>query len=405
MIIVLMSSGTEVAKTASDIILMDDSFSNIVVAIKTGRCVNDSVRKFVQFQLSVNVAAILLTFVSAIASSSDGSILSAVQLLWVNLIMDTFAALALATDPPTDSSLDRKPSRKSEPLINVDMTKMILIQAIYQCIVCFVLHFAGLQILGEESTPGSEAELRTLVFNVFVFCQIFNQINCRRLDRKFNVFEGFFKNYWFMGIFLIMCGGQVLIVEVGGAAFQVTRIYGRDWAISIIAGLLSFPIGVLVRLIPTEPIYRFLIRCKIYQDPSKLPTITQEEEDVEGLNRFEYNPALETITDNLKTYNTIRGGRIRGSSIVLKSRSKRLREADIQLPTLLTMVPTVIAGTVGAGATWLTQAMHPSEMADPASQDPSRSTAELFAGKVQMHPDTDPSDPLFAKFGIDPMEK
>jgi Ca2+-transporting ATPase len=71
------------------------------------------------------------------------------------------------------------------------------------------------------------------------------------------------------------------------------------------------------------------------------------------------------------------------------------------------MVPTVIAGTVGAGATWLTQTLKPEEMANPASQDPSRSTAELFAGKVQMHPDTDPSDPLFAKFGIDPkkMEK
>lgn len=394
-------SGTEVAKTASDIILMDDAFSNIVVAIKTGRCVNDSVRKFVQFQLSVNVAAIILTFVSAIASSSDGSILSAVQLLWVNLIMDTFAALALATDPPTDSSLDRKPSRKSEPLINVDMAKMILIQAIYQCIICFVLHFAGHTILKQESSPGNDAELRTLVFNVFVFCQIFNQINCRRLDRKFNVFEGFFKNYWFMGIFLIMCGGQVLIVEVGGAAFQVTRIYGRDWAISIIAGLISFPIGVVVRLIPTEPIYRFLIRMRIYQDPSKLPTITQEEEDVEN-SKFEYNPALENLKDNLKTYDTIRGGRIRGSSIVLKSRSKRLREADIQLPTLLTMVPTVIAGTVGAGAHWLTSNLDPEKMADPASQDPSRSTAELFAGKVQMHPDTDPNDPLFSKFGIDP---
>lgn len=195
---------------------MNDSFANIVVAIKTGRCVNDSVRKFVQFQLSVNVAAIILTFVSAIESSAKGSILSAVQLLWVNLIMDTFAALALATDPPTESSLDRKPSRQSEPLINVEMAKMILAQAAYQCVACFTLHFAGYRILGTNPyDSGDQAELRTLVFNVFVFCQIckrhfkvpslfpVNQINCRRLDRKMNIFEGLFRNYWFMGIFLI----------------------------------------------------------------------------------------------------------------------------------------------------------------------------------------------------------
>lgn len=168
-----LGSGTEVAKTASDIILMDDSFSNIIVAIKTGRCVNDSVRKFIQFQLSVNIAAIILTFVSAIESRAKQSILSAVQLLWVNLIMDTFAALALATDPPTDSSLDRKPSRSSEPLITPDMGKMILFQAIYQCIVCFVLHFAGHRLLGTNAdSVAAQAELRTLVFNVFVFCQI-----------------------------------------------------------------------------------------------------------------------------------------------------------------------------------------------------------------------------------------
>ncbi|KAH9446324.1 hypothetical protein Pst134EA_030245 [Puccinia striiformis f. sp. tritici] len=98
-------SGTEVAKEASDIILMDDNFSSIVSAIMWGRCVNDSVKKFLQFQLSVNITAVLITFITSIASDSETSILTAVQLLWVNLIMDTFAALALATDPATRESL------------------------------------------------------------------------------------------------------------------------------------------------------------------------------------------------------------------------------------------------------------------------------------------------------------
>ena len=97
--------------------------------------------------------------------------------------MDTFAALALATDPATMTSLDRKPDRKNAPLITVDMLKMILIQALYQIIVCLVLHFVGLEILGLEHTDANEADLRTLVFNCFVFCQIckwsFSSIWCR----------------------------------------------------------------------------------------------------------------------------------------------------------------------------------------------------------------------------------
>src|SRR6185437_6738924 len=109
-------AGTEVAKEASAIILMDDNFSSIVKAIMWGRSVNDAVKKFLQFQLTVNVTAVLLTFISAISSDEEKSVLKAVQLLWVNLIMDTFAALALATDPPTPELLNRKPEPRTAPL-------------------------------------------------------------------------------------------------------------------------------------------------------------------------------------------------------------------------------------------------------------------------------------------------
>lgn len=101
-------AGTEVAKEASDIILMDDNFASIVHAIMWGRCVNDAVRKFLQFQISTNITAVVITFVTAVASDSESSVLSAVQLLWINIIMDTFAALALATDPASPALLDRK---------------------------------------------------------------------------------------------------------------------------------------------------------------------------------------------------------------------------------------------------------------------------------------------------------
>ena len=196
-------AGTEVAKEASDIILMDDNFSSIVKAIMWGRCVNDAVRKFLQFQISTNVTAVVITFVSAVASVDETSVLSAVQLLWINIIMDTFAALALATDPASEQLLDRKPDKKHAPLFSVDMYKMILLQSVYQITITLVFHFLGLQILGLESTTQNNGIVKTLVFNAFVFAQIFNSVNCRRLDNKLNIFEGVIHNPYFMGITLL----------------------------------------------------------------------------------------------------------------------------------------------------------------------------------------------------------
>lgn len=201
-----------------------------------------------------------------------------------------------------------------------------------------------------------------------------------------------------------MVGGQILIVEFGGAAFQVTRIYGRDWAISIIAGLVALPVGAFVRILPTEPIERFLIKCRIYRDPNSLPEYTPDMDD-EETTKYEYNPALEDVQTKLSTYANIRGGRLRGDGIVMKSRRARMKEANIQPASLLAMVPTVIAGTIGAGAHWINNPSASANalgLSNPAGQDPSRSQAELYAGKVQLHPDTDPNDPMFAKFGISP---
>lgn len=170
-------AGTEVAKEASSIILLDDNFASIVKGLMWGRAVNDSVKKFLQFQLTVNITAVVLTFVSAVASSKQESVLNAVQLLWVNLIMDTFAALALATDPPARSVLDRKPDRKSAPLITLRMAKMIIGQAICQLVITFVLNFGGKTLLGWYGDSEHDTkQLKTLVFNTFVWLQIFNEI-------------------------------------------------------------------------------------------------------------------------------------------------------------------------------------------------------------------------------------
>ncbi|RAL15509.1 putative calcium-translocating P-type ATPase(PMCA-type) [Aspergillus homomorphus CBS 101889] len=265
-------AGTEVAKEASSIVLLDDNFKSIVTAIAWGRAVNDAVAKFLQFQITVNITAVILTFVSSLSSSDNQSVLNAVQLLWVNLIMDTFAALALATDAPTEKILDRKPVAKSASLFTVIMWKMILGQAIYQLAITFMLYFGGKQIIGSQlGSKNPELVLDTIVFNTFVWMQIFNEFNNRRLDNKLNIFEGMFRNYWFLGINCIMVGGQIMIIFVGGDAFGVTRLNGIQWAICIICALGCLPWAVVLRIIPDRPCeiaLDFAVRCiKFVTDP------------------------------------------------------------------------------------------------------------------------------------------
>ncbi|KAH7919721.1 Ca-transporting ATPase [Leucogyrophana mollusca] len=378
-------AGTEVAKEASDIILMDDNFSSIVKAIMWGRCVNDAVRKFLQFQISTNVTAVVITFVSAVASASETSVLSAVQLLWINIIMDTFAALALATDPASPVLLDRKPDKQSAPLFTVDMYKQILLQSTYQIIVTLIFHFLGLQILGFEPTSGNDTIVQTLVFNAFVFAQIFNSVNSRRLDKKLNIFEGITRNYYFMAITLLEIAVQALIVSVGGAAFQVTRIGGREWGISLALGVVSIPLGALIRMLPNEPFEKLFVLLRLLPNHEVLPTIRPD---------AEWNEAIELVRDNLATFAGLRGGRIRSSSFVVKSRSARVHEerrAALPLPSIMTMVPSLIASSIGAG--WAPHAR--GSLSDPARYDPSRSSAALWEGKFQIHPDTKPDDPLY----------
>lgn len=389
-------AGTEVAKEASDIVIMDDSFASIVKAIIWGRCVNDSVKKFLQFQLSVNVTAVIITFFTAVISDSEESVLSAVQLLWVNLIMDTFAALALATDPATESSLDRKPESKYAPLLTAEMIKMILIQALYQIVICFVLHYAGLSIIGLEDNDDTRAELKALVFNVFVFAQIFNMINNRRLDRKFNIFEGFFKNYWFMFIFAVMVGGQILIVEFGGAAFQVTRLNGRDWGISLIAGFMSIPIGAIARMLPTRPLERLLIMTHLYPDPNNLPLFSQEAEDEAA--QYAYDPVLSKAKDDLSLFTTIRSGsRVRLNPLVRRSRARKMRKANLRYPDLLTMAPSLLLGAVAAGSRWV-YPISSNEGREGQPQDMQKPT-QPWQGTLTFHPETDANSPIYQKYG------
>ncbi|KAH7160996.1 hypothetical protein EDB81DRAFT_714091 [Dactylonectria macrodidyma] len=246
-------SGTEVAKEASEIILMDDNFTSIVTALKWGRAVNDAVQKFLQFQITVNITAVILSFVTSMYDDNLEPVLKAVQLLWINLIMDTMAALALATDPPTDAILDRPPQPKSAPLITMNMWKMIIGQSILQLVIVLVLYFAGDSILNYDiSIHDEKLQLDTIIFNVFVWMQIFNELNCRRLDNKFNIFTGVHRNWFFIFINLIMIGLQIAIIFVGGRVFDIhpDGLDGPQWAISVLIAAFSLPWGIVVRIFP-----------------------------------------------------------------------------------------------------------------------------------------------------------
>lgn len=256
-----------------------------------------------KFQITVNITAVILTFISAVYDSNENSVLTAVQLLWVNLIMDTLAALALATDPPSRRILDRKPQPKSAPLITLNMWKMIVGQSIYQLLVTFVLYFAGKSIFS-YTEEGEIAELQTAIFNTFVFMQIFNQYNNRRLDNKFNIFEGIQHNYFFIGIQFIIVGGQILIIFVGGQAFSVRRLQAHQWAFSIILGLGSLPAAVLIRLIPDDFIRRMI---PAWFKRKRNPTLIVSDE----ARHYEWNPALEDIREELSVLKTLRGGRLK----------------------------------------------------------------------------------------------
>jgi len=144
-------TGTKVAQGASDIVILDDKFSSIVRAIMWGRAVYDNIRKFLQFQLTVNVVALILVFVGACAGFEKP--LNAVQMLWVNLVMDTMGALALATESPTPELLERLPYKRTAGLISRPMIRNILGASIFQLIALFVLLFKGPDLFGVHPMP------------------------------------------------------------------------------------------------------------------------------------------------------------------------------------------------------------------------------------------------------------
>lgn len=235
------------AKDASDIVILDDNFASIVRAVMWGRSVFDNIRKFLQFQLTVNLVALTLTFVSAVTGYAPP--LNAVMMLWVNLIMDTMGALALGTEPPSETLLQRLPYKRNASLISRVMWRNIIIQSIFQIALLGYVLVMGASAFGvEEGT----VQHFTVVFNVFVFCQIFNEFNARSITNDPNVFKGLFKNTVFVGISLFTIGAQFLLVQYGGDFVKTTPLNQDQWVKSVLLGALSFTVGGFMRLVPVS---------------------------------------------------------------------------------------------------------------------------------------------------------
>ncbi|KAG2594145.1 hypothetical protein PVAP13_5NG623400 [Panicum virgatum] len=241
-------AGTEVAKENADVIIMDDNFSTIINVAKWGRSVYINIQKFVQFQLTVNVVALMVNFVSA--SFTGSAPLTIVQLLWVNLIMDTLGALALATEPPNDAMMQRPPVGRGDNFITKVMWRNIIGQSIYQLIVLGILIFKGKSLL-QLNGDRSDTQLNTFIFNTFVFCQVFNEVNSREME-KINVFSGIFSSWIFSAVAGATAAFQVIIVELLGTFASTEHLSGRLWLTSVLIGSVSLMIGAILKLIPVD---------------------------------------------------------------------------------------------------------------------------------------------------------
>ncbi|PWZ28724.1 Calcium-transporting ATPase 10, plasma membrane-type [Zea mays] len=242
-------AGTEVAKESADVIILDDNFSTIVTVAKWGRSVYINIQKFVQFQLTVNVVALVVNFSSACLIGSAP--LTAVQLLWVNMIMDTLGALALATEPPNDELMKRTPVGRKGNFISNVMWRNIMGQALYQFLVIWSLQSRGKSLFGIERRADSDLVLNTIIFNCFVFCQVFNEVSSREMERV-NVLRGILDN----NVFAMVLGStvvfQFVIVQCLGSFANTTPLSVAQWGACVAIGFVGMPVAVAVKMVPVE---------------------------------------------------------------------------------------------------------------------------------------------------------
>jgi Ca2+-transporting ATPase len=230
-------AGTEVAKEASKIVLLDDAFSTIVKAVHWGRSLYENIQRFIQFQLTINVSALTIAFLGPFFGVKPP--FTVLQLLWINVIMDTFASIALCSEPPREGLMDMPPKRKDENILTPAMIWTIFITAGFFVVVMMTL-LAGMEWGGwfgvegdprSDKFPGFTLRQVTIFFTAYVFFQVWNQINCRSLVPEASGLSGLWRNPTFLMIAGTIAVVQILIVSVPylGGLFEVEPLGWRDW--------------------------------------------------------------------------------------------------------------------------------------------------------------------------------
>ena len=237
-----MGTGTSVAKEASDITLLDDSFNSIGTAVMWGRSLYKNIQRFIVFQLTINFVALLIVLLGSVIGTELP--LTVTQMLWVNLIMDTFAALALASIPPSETVMLEKPRRSTDFIISKAMRSNIIgVGSI------FLIVLLGMIYYFDHSTQGMNVHNLTIFFTFFVMLQFWNLFNARVFGTTNSAFKGLSKSYGMELIVLAILAGQFLIVQFGGAVFRTEPLDWQTWLLIIGVSSTVLWVGELVRLV------------------------------------------------------------------------------------------------------------------------------------------------------------
>ncbi|WP_373803303.1 calcium-translocating P-type ATPase, PMCA-type [Bacteroides heparinolyticus] len=237
-----MGTGTSVAKEASDITLLDDSFNSIGTAVMWGRSLYKNIQRFIVFQLTINFVALFIVLLGSLVGTELP--LTVTQMLWVNLIMDTFAALALASIPPGEGVMKEKPRKSTDFIITGSMKAHILGMGL-----AFLAVLMGMLLWFAHEEGGMTPRRLTIFFTFFVMLQFWNLFNARVFGTSDSAFKGITKSYGMELIILAILGGQILIVQFGGAVFRTVPLDLSTWMAIVSSTSLVLWMGELVRLV------------------------------------------------------------------------------------------------------------------------------------------------------------
>ncbi|RRD92134.1 calcium-translocating P-type ATPase, PMCA-type [Bacteroides heparinolyticus] len=237
-----MGTGTSVAKEASDITLLDDSFNSIGTAVMWGRSLYKNIQRFIVFQLTINFVALFIVLLGSLVGTELP--LTVTQMLWVNLIMDTFAALALASIPPGEGVMKEKPRKSTDFIITGSMKVHILGMGL-----AFLAVLMGMLLWFAHEEGGMTPRRLTIFFTFFVMLQFWNLFNARVFGTSDSAFKGITKSYGMELIILAILGGQILIVQFGGAVFRTVPLDLSTWMAIVSSTSLVLWMGELVRLV------------------------------------------------------------------------------------------------------------------------------------------------------------